>query len=171
MNITAYRSGWLLLLPSIVALMAACNYTTPAASQAASATPFAEVDSLTASAEDLAEIVKLAQSPRKLAAALIAEGPELLPTINVDQMMLQAMYEHANYLRRPDAKKANLRGLNRLELLETVERLRVKQTLTPEDLAASFDFYRLNTDLRSDQVRMTGYYTPRWKHRPRSMKR
>jgi membrane-bound lytic murein transglycosylase A len=160
MNTISYRSGWLLLLPTVVVLMGACNYTTPTASQAASATPFVELDSLTASAEDLAEMAKLAQPPRKLTSSLMAEGPEALPTINVDPMMLQAMYEHANYLRRPDAKKANLRGLNRLELLETVERLRAKQTLTPEDLASSFDFYRLNTDLHSDQVRMTGYYTP-----------
>lgn len=160
MDTISSRTGWWLLLPALGALVGACNYTTPAASQAASATPLTAVDSLKASPEELAELARLLQTPRKPNSVLIAEQPDSLPTIAVDPLMQQAMYEQANYLRRPDAKKANMRGLHRLELLETVERLRGANTLTPEQLTRKFDFYRINTDQKNDQVRMTGYFTP-----------
>ncbi len=160
MNTFATRTCWMLMLPAMGALVGACNYTTPAASQAASATPLTEVASIKEKPEEMAELAALQGKPRKVSSTLIAEGPETLPTITVDPLMQQAMYEQTNYLRRPDAKKANLNGLHRLELLQTVELLRGSGTFTPEQLAQQFDFYRINTDLKKDQVRITGYYTP-----------
>jgi membrane-bound lytic murein transglycosylase A len=157
------RIGWVLLLPALGALLGACNYTTPAASQAASATTLTDVASNTSSTtpEEKAELAKLAKTPRKLSKKVfIPEGPEGLPFIDINPLMQQALYEQVNYLRRPDAKRADMRGLNRLEMIEAVERLRGKSSMAPEELAANFDFYRVNTDLKEDQVRVTGYYTP-----------
>lgn len=45
-------------------------------------------------------------------------------------------------------------------MLKTVEHLQEMQLLDPHTLFKTFDFYRINTDLHNDRVRLTGYYTP-----------
>ena len=51
-------------------------------------------------------------------------------------------------------------GISREEMLRTVERLEKIQLLDPKVMLEKFDFYKVRTDLKSDQVRVTGYYTP-----------
>lgn len=89
--------------------------------------------------------------------------PDTLPYLSFDPAMLNAMYEQANYLRRPDVKKYPVKGISKAEMLKTVELLQQCQILQPDALLDRFDFYQVKTDLKNDkndQVRITGYYTP-----------
>ncbi len=91
---------------------------------------------------------------------LIQAVPDTLPYLSFDPGLLQAMYEQANYLRRRDIPRFGSSGINRGEMLKTVEMLQRVNLLDPSVLMSTFDFYRVNTDLHSDRVRMTGYYSP-----------
>lgn len=108
-----------------------------------------------------AAAIALAKSMRKLAPkVLVKSDPDTLPFIEFTPAMLQAMLEQANYLRRPEGKKIAASGISREEMLLTLERLERIQLLDPKVLLDKFDFYKVRTDLKSDQVRVTGYYTP-----------
>jgi membrane-bound lytic murein transglycosylase A len=91
---------------------------------------------------------------------LIPAIPDTLPYLSFEPDMLQAMYEQANYLRRKDVPQRGASGITKREMLKTVEMLQRVNLLDPSVLMTTFDFYRVNTDLHSDKVRMTGYYTP-----------
>ncbi len=91
---------------------------------------------------------------------LIPAIPDTLPYIEFNAAMLQALFEQANYLYRKDVPERGASGITKTEMLQTVERLQGMQLLDPSALLTSFDFYRVNTDIKSDRVRMTGYYTP-----------
>jgi membrane-bound lytic murein transglycosylase A len=97
---------------------------------------------------------------RKLSSAMIPAKPDTLPYIPYDPAMVQAMYEQGRYLRRSDVKKYPVTGISKKEMLETVTTLQDCQLMYPDALLELFDFYRINTDLKSDKVRVTGYYTP-----------
>lgn len=86
--------------------------------------------------------------------------PDTLPYLPFDPSMLEAMFEQANYLQRPDVKNYPVRGISKEEMLKTVELLQDCQILRPEALLDRFDFYKVNTELKKDRVRITGYYTP-----------
>lgn len=86
--------------------------------------------------------------------------PDTLPYLTFEPEMLEAMYEQANYLRRSDVKKYPVRGISKAEMLKTVELLQDCQILQPEAMLDRFDFYQVNTELKKDRVRITGYYTP-----------
>jgi membrane-bound lytic murein transglycosylase A len=86
--------------------------------------------------------------------------PDTLPYLPFDPPMLEALYEQASYLRRPDVKGYPVRGISKSEMLHTVELLQDCQILQPEALLDRFDFYKVKTDLKKDRVRITGYYTP-----------
>ncbi len=87
-------------------------------------------------------------------------APDTLPYLPYDADMLQAMYEQTNYLKRSDVKDYPVRGISKDEMLRTLELLQQCQVLQPEALIDRFDFYAVQTDLRDDRVRITGYYTP-----------
>lgn len=87
-------------------------------------------------------------------------APDTLPYLPFDAPLLQALYEQGNYLRRPDIKEFPVKGISKAEMLRTVELLQDCQVLQPEALLDRFDFYKVKTDLKKDQVRITGYYTP-----------
>jgi len=102
-----------------------------------------------------------AKSARKLAPkVLVKADPDTLPYLTFDPPMLQAMLEQASYLRRPDIKENSVSGISKTEMLRTVELLQGLQLNTPHVLLDKFDFYKVRTDLKSDKVRVTGYYTP-----------
>lgn len=88
------------------------------------------------------------------------QHPDTLTYLPFDPPMLEAMLEQADYLRRPDVKKYPVHGISKDEMLKTVELLQNCQILQPEALLDRFDFYSVNTDLKKDRVRITGYYTP-----------
>lgn len=85
-------------------------------------------------------------------------GPDTIPYLTFDPMMLKAMYEQANYLRRSDSKGGS--GISKKDMLRTVELLQNVQLLDPNVMLTNFDFYSINTDYKKDRVRVTGYYTP-----------
>lgn len=91
---------------------------------------------------------------------LIPAIPDTLPYLSFEPDMLEAMYEQANYLRRKDVPRRGASGITKREMLKTVEMLQRVNLMDPSVLLTTFDFYRVNTDLHSDRVRMTGYYTP-----------
>lgn len=86
--------------------------------------------------------------------------PDTLAYLPFTAPMLEAMYEQANYLRRKEVKDFSVRGISKAEMLQTIELLQDCQILQPEALVDRFDFYKVNTDLKKDKVRITGYYTP-----------
>lgn len=86
--------------------------------------------------------------------------PDTLPFLSFDPAMLGALYEQANYLRRSDVKNYPVKGISKDEMLKTVELLQECQILQPDAMLDRFDFYQVKTDLKNDQVRITGYYTP-----------
>lgn len=103
----------------------------------------------------------LAKSARKLAPkVLVKSDPDTLPYISFDPPMLEAMLEQASYLRRPDVQKKTTSGIVPSEMLRSVELLQGVQLLDPHVLLDKFDFYKVQTGLNSDRVRVTGYYTP-----------
>lgn len=106
----------------------------------------------------------LAASPvarRHLASnVLIPANPDSMPFIAFNPSMVQAMYEQANYVLRSDVPDRVASGITKKEMHQTIERLQELQLYEPRVLLESFDFYRINTDLKSDKVRVTGYYTP-----------
>lgn len=98
---------------------------------------------------------------RKLSSSVFRPGgPDTVPYLAFDPMMLQAMYEQANFLRRQDTPTKSSSGIGKKEMLRTVELLQSIQLLDPNVLLTTFDFYSINTDLKKDKVRVTGYYTP-----------
>lgn len=97
---------------------------------------------------------------RNLSEFLSPEIPDTLPPIAFEPNMLKALFEQATYLHRPDVKKFPVKGIGKEEMLETVDRLQAFQLLDPHTMLSNFDFYRVKTDLSSDRVRVTGYYTP-----------
>lgn len=98
---------------------------------------------------------------RKLTSSvLIPAEPDTMPYIQFDPLMLQALFQQANYLARGDVKEKGASGITKGEMLKAVELLEGVQLLDPEVLLQTFDFYRINTDHKSDRVRITGYYTP-----------
>jgi membrane-bound lytic murein transglycosylase A len=109
-------------------------------------------------------VPKVAASPaarRHLSSAvLFPENPDTMPFLSFDPPMMQALLEQADYLRRPDVKERLASGITKNEMLYTVDRLQTLQLYQPQVMLESFDFYRVNTTLKSDRVRVTGYYTP-----------
>ena len=107
------------------------------------------------------EVAKTRATKRRLSSkVLIPGGPDTIPYLAFDPMMLKAMFEQANYLRRSDVSKKGASGISKDEMLQTVELLQNVQLLDPNVLLTTFDFYGINTELHNDRVRMTGYYTP-----------
>lgn len=107
------------------------------------------------------ESKKGTRKKRKLSNAVLRPGvPDTIPYLAFDPLMLQAMYEQANYLRRKDSSVRGASGITQSEMLRTVELLENIQLLDPNVLLTTFDFYSVNTDLNKDKVRVTGYYTP-----------
>lgn len=135
--------------------LSACNFGSPLANQAASSTALSKLDSLDVEAEEAFD-----GKMRVVSSVFLPVPPDSLPDLTLDAAMQQALDEQLSYLRRPDAKKANFRGLRRLDLIETLQRLRGETQLDREALERNFDFLKVDTDLKQDRVRMTGYYTP-----------
>lgn len=107
------------------------------------------------------EVSDRLESERNLSSSILIPGhPDTIPYLTFDPDMLKAMYEQASFLRRPDVKKHSRSGISKDEMLRTVELLQNVQLLDPSVLLTTFDFYGINTDLKKDRVRMTGYYTP-----------
>jgi membrane-bound lytic murein transglycosylase A len=86
--------------------------------------------------------------------------PDTMPSIAFDPAMTQAMYEQMKYLYRPQVPRVAASGITKAEMLRTIELLQGTQAMHPTVMQEKFDFYQLNTDLKDDRVRMTGYYTP-----------
>lgn len=107
------------------------------------------------------EVSTATRSERNLSSAVLLAGhPDTIPYLSFDPDMLKAMYEQAKYLRRSDVKEKGASGIPKDDMLRTVELLQNVQLLDPNVLLTTFDFYKVNTDLKKDKVRMTGYYTP-----------
>jgi membrane-bound lytic murein transglycosylase A len=111
------------------------------------------IDEKPATAEPAEKIIRNL-SPK----VLVKNDPDTLPYIPFDPPMLQAMTEQADYLQRSGIKTAS--GISKKEMLKTIQLLQGSQLLDPNLLLSKFDFYRIQTDMKSDRVRITGYYTP-----------
>jgi membrane-bound lytic murein transglycosylase A len=133
---------------------------TPANAPETTETPAAEVAPSVPEKTE-APVLKTRATKRRLSSkVLIPGGPDTIPYLAFDPMMLTAMYEQANYLRRSDVPAKGASGITRAEMLRTVELLQGVQLLDPNVMHTTFDFFAVNTELHNDRVRMTGYYTP-----------
>ncbi len=109
----------------------------------------------------VAEMPAIPLGPRKVSSKVLIKGiPDTTPYLTFEPDLLQAMYEQANYLRRRGVKEYGASGIQKSEMQRTLELLQGINLLDPSVLLTTFDFYKVNTDLRHDRVRMTGYYTP-----------
>lgn len=109
----------------------------------------------------VAEVPEEPYEKRKVSSRILVPTiPDTLPFLNFDPDMLAAMFEQATYLRRKSVRKRGASGITKREMLKTVEMLQRVNLLDPSVLVSTFDFYKVKTDLHSDRVRMTGYYTP-----------
>jgi membrane-bound lytic murein transglycosylase A len=98
---------------------------------------------------------------RKLSNAVFSlEVPDTMPYIPFDPLMLQALYQQAEYLRRNKIRNNHISGITQEDMRHSVELLGRVQLLDPQVLLEAFDFYRIKTDLKRNSVRITGYYTP-----------
>lgn len=99
--------------------------------------------------------------PRKVSSKVLKKViPDTTPYLTFEPDLLQAMYEQANFLRRKDVKEHGASGIRKSEMRRTLELLQGINLLDPSVLLTTFDFYQVQTDLRNERVRMTGYYTP-----------
>ncbi len=109
----------------------------------------------------VAEMPEEPVEKRKVSSKILVHTiPDTLPYLAFEPDMLAAMVEQATYLRRKDVPKRGASGITKREMLRTVELLQRVNLLDPSVLLTTFDFYKVKTELRSDRVRMTGYYTP-----------
>lgn len=116
---------------------------------------------ISAPVEVTKEALTTRHTKRRLSSkVLMPSGPDTIPYLSFDPLMLKAMYEQANYLRRSDVPKKAASGITKKEMLRTVELLQDVQLLDPNVMLTTFDFYGINTEYKKDRVRMTGYYTP-----------
>lgn len=110
---------------------------------------------------EIAEMPAAPLGPSKVSSKVLMKGiPDTTPYLTFEPDLLQAMYEQANYLRRPDIKEVCASGIQKAEMQRTLELLQGINLLDPSVLLTTFDFFQVNTDLHKDRVRMTGYYTP-----------
>lgn len=156
----------IMLLALLIGVYYACQQhgeTSLSASTIATDSTSLPVNTLTPRAltPKTAETTKVPRAKRLLSSkVLIPAVPDTMPYIPFDPTMLQALYEQTSYLTRPDVKDVGASGITKQEMFETVELLQSVQLLDPHVLLNTFDFYQINTELKSDKVRITGYYTP-----------
>lgn len=110
---------------------------------------------------EVADMPVVPLGPRTVSSKVLIKGiPDTTPYLTFEPDLLQAMYEQANFLRRRDIPARGASGIQKAEMQRTLELLQGLNLLDPSVLLTTFDFYQVNTDLRHDRVRMTGYYTP-----------
>lgn len=139
----------------LLTVLFACDHSVPGTAQSASMS-----DTLIDKVLQV-EPLKKSTVKRQLSSTILKPAdPDTLPYLPFDPLMLQAMYEQANYLQRKDVKPVGASGITKEEMVHTVELLQDVQLLQPEALRDRFDFYRVKTSDSDDRVRITGYYTP-----------
>jgi membrane-bound lytic murein transglycosylase len=99
-------------------------------------------------------------SERPHSNALIFAIPDTLPFLSLDPELVTALTWQEEYLLRSSTPRNPATGFYKKEMLQTVRKLRILPFHDMKALVDQFDFYRINTDLKSDRVRVTGYYTP-----------
>lgn len=130
---------------------AACKKIFPDLGSAAADTPL-PIDTV---------VIQPPPPPRKVrSSVLIAARPDTLPRVPFNPDMYLALKQQFEYLGRPDVPRFPVTGISKKEMRHALELLQVAEFLPPFLLPEHFDFYRVNTDLKSDRVRITGYYTP-----------
>ncbi len=98
-------------------------------------------------------------APRSLSAAMIKVLPDSNLSVPFAPDFFKAAKHQEHYLLRADVDRYPVRGIHKKELLQTV-RLLQAGAYEPGALFRYFDFYQINTELKQDRVRITGYYTP-----------
>lgn len=147
---------FLLLMACLAVIWAGTRADLPASA------PEPDISAATLKPGDLPETeLESGNTQRKVSAKVLEHtDPDTLPYIPFDPPMLQALYEQVSYLRRPDAARRSTSGIHRQDMLKTLELLKDIQLMDPHVLRETFDFYRVKTSLKSDRIRVTGYYTP-----------
>lgn len=139
----------------LLTLLFACDHSMPGSAQS-SVTVDSLIEQVLPNEPKKKPTVKRTLSTTVLKAA----DPDTLPYLPFDPLMLQAMYEQANFLQRKDIKPVGASGITKEDMVYTIDLLQDVQLLQPEALRERFDFYRIKTSDSDDRVRITGYYTP-----------
>jgi membrane-bound lytic murein transglycosylase A len=98
-------------------------------------------------------------APRSLSSAMIPVQPDSNLSVPFAPDFFKAAKHQETYLQRADVDRYPVRGIHKKELLQTV-RLLQAGAYEPGALFRYFDYYEINTELKMDRVRITGYYTP-----------
>ncbi len=105
-------------------------------------------------------ILKRPNPQRALSSSMILVKPDSALAVSFDEDMLRALDFQAAYLRRNGLKAYPVNGIHTDELKHTLTLLEAISVEPPNALQHYFDFYQINTVLKQDKVRITGYYTP-----------
>ena len=105
-------------------------------------------------------ILKQEIPPRKLSSAMIQVKPDSNLAVLFDGDMMRALDFQVKYLSRKDLKRYPVSGIHNDELQHTLQILEAIAAEPPNAIQKYFDFYQINTSLKKDKVRITGYYTP-----------
>jgi membrane-bound lytic murein transglycosylase A len=105
-------------------------------------------------------LLRLPPPPRPLSKAFYEIQPDSMWDIGLDAAFFKAMAHQERYLRRDELKNYPVKGISQEELKHTVRLLQASAMEPPGALLNYFDFYQVNTELKKDRVRITGYYTP-----------
>jgi membrane-bound lytic murein transglycosylase A len=162
-----FIADFTLLLACAATIWLSFGRPTPTANGASVTIPFrpevekeAIPEAKSESPKTATELPSARRTKRRLSKIFVPGGPDTIPYLSFDPSMLKAMYEQANYLRRKDVAKKGVSGITKNDMLRTVELLDGVQLLDPNVMLTTFDFYKVKTPLKKNQVRITGYYTP-----------
>jgi membrane-bound lytic murein transglycosylase A len=86
--------------------------------------------------------------------------PDSIGPLDWNPEFSQALLQNTLYLIRQSTRNKPMRSISKEDLKGTVHLLQYWPELTPAKLYELFDFYEIQTQNRSEKVRLTGYYTP-----------
>jgi membrane-bound lytic murein transglycosylase A len=105
-------------------------------------------------------LLRLPPPPRALSKAMFQIQPDSMWDISFDRDFFKALHHQQTYLKRRDVDRYPVQGIHKDELEHVTELLQASVAEPPGALLNYFDFYQINTELKKDRVRITGYYTP-----------
>jgi membrane-bound lytic murein transglycosylase A len=106
-------------------------------------------------------ILNVPLPPRPLSSAMIPVKPDSLPVLQqIDAGFFKALNENIKYLNRNEIKDVPVKGIYVDEMARGSQIMQVAAFEPVNAWLDYFDFYQINTELKKDRVRITGYYTP-----------
>lgn len=104
--------------------------------------------------------LRVKPAARPLSSSLILVKPDSQLRVPFDEDMMKALHHQMNYLKAQSPRNSPIKGVRNDELLHTLQLVQASSAEPQGSLLKYFDYYQVNTELKQDKVRITGYYTP-----------